>query len=282
VSEAIRYLSRIPAGMWSLRDEIDEEATSPADAAIELSQGLMKTTLGLAKQYGYSTVTIICAAMHICQLLQSRGNESIVWVSSSGSFTPYVPIYIYHEMEDGIVSLFNQIEGINGALSRSSAEDEKMFAAKIASATKINGVIVPITEGDGDDSEKSMTIFAEDSDEVLNLLQKVLHALRHVDHTQNTLLSKIEAELHSDRVAIDPGIAFHVIETISASLPSGTKLGLNDNYFYVGGSSLKAFRVINGINDRLGIDISLKDLFENPVISHLCLIVQERLRSAVL
>ncbi len=47
------------------------------------------------------------------------------------------------------------------------------------------------------------------------------------------------------------------------------KLDINDNFFVVGGDSIKAIRLVVTINKKLGIKISLNDLFKNPTVAQL-------------
>jgi acyl carrier protein len=46
-------------------------------------------------------------------------------------------------------------------------------------------------------------------------------------------------------------------------------IGIKDNFFDLGGHSLKAIRVISKIHEVFGIKIDLKDLFVDPTIEHL-------------
>ena len=48
------------------------------------------------------------------------------------------------------------------------------------------------------------------------------------------------------------------------------KIGLKDNFFDLGGHSLKATRVISKIKKDLGYEIPLKVIFETPTIEGLC------------
>lgn len=48
-----------------------------------------------------------------------------------------------------------------------------------------------------------------------------------------------------------------------------SKIGVGDNFFVIGGHSLKATRIISRIHRDLGLDISLKEVFEYPTIGQL-------------
>jgi acyl carrier protein len=45
------------------------------------------------------------------------------------------------------------------------------------------------------------------------------------------------------------------------------KIGINDNFFKLGGHSLKATRVISRVSHRLAIDLPLEALFNLPTIA---------------
>lgn len=48
-----------------------------------------------------------------------------------------------------------------------------------------------------------------------------------------------------------------------------THIGINDSFFELGGDSLKAAYIVNGIFREFGVEIPLKDIFEEPTISRL-------------
>ena len=47
------------------------------------------------------------------------------------------------------------------------------------------------------------------------------------------------------------------------------KIGVNDDFFEIGGHSLKAARMVGRIHKELGLNISVKDLFDNYTIKKL-------------
>jgi acyl carrier protein len=55
------------------------------------------------------------------------------------------------------------------------------------------------------------------------------------------------------------------------------KIGLNDNFFNLGGHSLKAMQVIAKINQLFDIEMSLKDYFVNPVLKDLILVIDNQI-----
>jgi len=48
------------------------------------------------------------------------------------------------------------------------------------------------------------------------------------------------------------------------------RVGLNDNFFFLGGHSLIATQVTSRIQEQVGLSVSLKALFENPVLGDYC------------
>jgi acyl carrier protein len=48
-----------------------------------------------------------------------------------------------------------------------------------------------------------------------------------------------------------------------------TKVGINDNFFEMGGHSILAIKVISEVREKYGADIQLKSLFENPTVEGL-------------
>lgn len=53
------------------------------------------------------------------------------------------------------------------------------------------------------------------------------------------------------------------------------RVGLDDNFFDLGGHSLLGVEVANGINDRLGCDLSVIEFFDRPTIRELCALLEE-------
>jgi bacitracin synthase 1 len=51
------------------------------------------------------------------------------------------------------------------------------------------------------------------------------------------------------------------------------RIGVNDNFFNIGGDSIKAIRLVNSINDRLQVNIKILDLFTNNTIRDLAQVV---------
>lgn len=53
-------------------------------------------------------------------------------------------------------------------------------------------------------------------------------------------------------------------------------LGINSNYFHVGGDSLLATRLVSKIKEDFGIELSIGDVFEHPILSDLSVYIQKK------
>lgn len=62
---------------------------------------------------------------------------------------------------------------------------------------------------------------------------------------------------------------------IWASLLGASAFGIEDNFFYVGGSSIQATRLVNEIKTHFGKNIRLKDFFQNPTIRGLAALLEK-------
>jgi acyl carrier protein len=56
-------------------------------------------------------------------------------------------------------------------------------------------------------------------------------------------------------------------------------VSLDDNFFEIGGNSLNAVRVISQIQKQLDIDLALKEIFYNPVLSDISEMVKKAISS---
>lgn len=54
------------------------------------------------------------------------------------------------------------------------------------------------------------------------------------------------------------------------------RVGAQDNFFEVGGHSLLATRVVNAINEQLNQQVSVRNLFEHPVLSQFAAVIDEK------
>lgn len=58
-------------------------------------------------------------------------------------------------------------------------------------------------------------------------------------------------------------------------------IGLNDNFFDIGGHSLSAIEIINNLIKKYKIDLSLKDLFNNPTVKNCSLLIENSLLNSI-
>ncbi|MBK4215969.1 amino acid adenylation domain-containing protein [Paracoccus caeni] len=73
-----------------------------------------------------------------------------------------------------------------------------------------------------------------------------------------------------------------VVAAIWAEVLDVPHVGPQDDFFALGGQSLLAMRVIGEVRRHLGVDLSLRDLFEAPVLARFCARIAERAGSPVL
>jgi nonribosomal peptide synthetase DhbF len=59
------------------------------------------------------------------------------------------------------------------------------------------------------------------------------------------------------------------------------QVGLDDNFFHLGGHSLRAVPLIAAISTQFGIDLGVQDVFEAPVLSDLAVRVEEHMVRAI-
>ena len=75
------------------------------------------------------------------------------------------------------------------------------------------------------------------------------------------------------------------IETAFAELWSELlgveKVGIRDNFFELGGHSLLATRLMAATRDALGVDLSLRDLFDGPTIEQMLALIFSRVDEGV-
>ena len=103
------------------------------------------------------------------------------------------------------------------------------------------------------------------------------------------VVAKIGTASLTDAVAADGfptherGEATHAVrevETVIARIwedeIGSQRIGMQDNFFDVGGSSLLALRVIDRMNDALGANVSIADFFQCPTVRLLATRIQGR------
>ncbi|RZM84343.1 hypothetical protein C3B51_04330 [Pseudoalteromonas rubra] len=82
-----------------------------------------------------------------------------------------------------------------------------------------------------------------------------------------------------DKVAyVAPQSPAHITTCeILASLLGVDKVGLDDNFFVLGGHSILAMKAIMAIKQAIGIDINIVNLFEAQSVRELCVLVDAEL-----
>jgi len=68
-----------------------------------------------------------------------------------------------------------------------------------------------------------------------------------------------------------------VLETIVAELLGLSRVGVNENFFMLGGHSLLGAQLIARISNRFGVEMSLRSLFDNPTVAEMATEVERLL-----
>lgn len=71
------------------------------------------------------------------------------------------------------------------------------------------------------------------------------------------------------------------LATILADVMKRESVGLDDNFFLIGGHSLLGTQIVLRAADALGVDLSLRDLFDAPTVRRLAKVVEQRVIDAV-
>ncbi len=79
-----------------------------------------------------------------------------------------------------------------------------------------------------------------------------------------------------DYIAPESDVEIAVAELWAASLGI-TQIGLDDEFFVLGGSSLTAVQLASRTRERFGIELSVAELFEHSTVRRLAVIVDRRL-----
>ena len=74
-------------------------------------------------------------------------------------------------------------------------------------------------------------------------------------------------------------IALH---NIWQNLLGHNAFGVNDDFFYVGGNSLKAIQLLSRISSHFSVNLSLTDIFLSPAIADLAVLIQNQPVTATL
>ncbi|MEO1049778.1 MAG: amino acid adenylation domain-containing protein [Bacteroidota bacterium] len=86
-------------------------------------------------------------------------------------------------------------------------------------------------------------------------------------------LSEIEFDITRDYQSPESELE-HQLVAIWQGILGQEKIGATDNFFELGGHSLKAMRIVSQIQKVLGIQITLRDLFEYPTIGELAITLE--------
>jgi acyl carrier protein len=75
--------------------------------------------------------------------------------------------------------------------------------------------------------------------------------------------------------------AEELLAEIWAEVLKVERVGIHDNFFDLGGHSLKATQVVSKIRGTLQVEIPLRDLFENPTVAELALKIEHSASSKI-
>jgi acyl carrier protein len=106
----------------------------------------------------------------------------------------------------------------------------------------------------------------------VKLAKPPLGATGKLDRSALPGASKSRPEL--DTIYITPAtpVAEKLTE-IWAVILSLDRVGINDNFFDLGGNSLLAARIVSRVNEALGVDLSVRSLFDAPTVAGLTAVI---------
>ncbi len=117
----------------------------------------------------------------------------------------------------------------------------------------------------------------------MHMLPNALIALEAMPLTANgktdrKALVRLDGEV-SEKKEIDEDLSDfeHIVQKIFEQTLDFEGISKRENFFQIGGHSLKAVKAISSISDDLGIDLSLKEFFENPTIEDIALLLASKL-----
>jgi amino acid adenylation domain-containing protein len=115
----------------------------------------------------------------------------------------------------------------------------------------------------------------------VELLDKIpLNANRKVDRKALPAPQKKSADLVEQFLAPRTETEERLVAIWSEVLQL-SPIGVQDNFFALGGHSLMAIQVISRVRNKFGIDLPLRTLFENPTIAELAIAIEENRNHAI-
>lgn len=102
-----------------------------------------------------------------------------------------------------------------------------------------------------------------------------LNSSGKVDMSQLPSVKLDEIDREADRISPRNELEFKISEIWSEVLGLNQEaISIYDNFFAIGGHSLRAVQVISRIRERFGIEMSLVDLFRSPTVADLASVLQ--------
>jgi acyl carrier protein len=71
-----------------------------------------------------------------------------------------------------------------------------------------------------------------------------------------------------------------ILQQVWQEVLSKEKISVTDNFFEIGGHSLKATRIVSGVRAALGCEIGLWDVFAHPSIRQLSICIEQKVEPA--
>jgi oxalate---CoA ligase len=94
------------------------------------------------------------------------------------------------------------------------------------------------------------------------------------------LADKLTTELKTE-FATPSNAVEEVLVTIWGEVLSIQQLGVNDNFFYIGGDSLLAVKVVSRIRSAFGIELPLEKIFEEPTVAEQAQVIEDLLLTEI-